>query len=124
MSNYELELVRKDGKSIIVSSNSHIYRDKSGKPLGTEGVLTDITERKRAEDALRESEEKYRILVENANEGVLVAQEGIIRFLNPGTADIMGYGQEEMIYKPFTDFIHPDDREMVLRITFPAIGRR
>jgi two-component system, cell cycle sensor histidine kinase and response regulator CckA len=118
VSNLEVELVRSDGNSIIVSTNSHIYYDKSGQPLGVEGVFTDITARKRAENALRESEEKYRILVENANEGVFVAQDGVIRFLNARTAEIVGYGEEELISKPFTEFIHPDDREMVIKSHF------
>ncbi|MGO9122766.1 MAG: PAS domain S-box protein [Desulfomonilaceae bacterium] len=118
VSNYGLELVRKDGKSIIVSTNSHIYRDKSGNPLGTEGVLTDITERKRAEDALRESEEKYRILVEKAHEGILVTQDAVIKFLNPRAAEILGYTEQELISKAIAETIHPDDREMVLQTHF------
>ena len=56
VSNFEVELVRGDGNSIIVSTNSHIFYDKSGQPLGVEGVFSNITERKRAEKALRESE--------------------------------------------------------------------
>ncbi len=54
---FEVELVRRDGTSIIVSTTSHVYYDALGRPLGVEGVFTDITRRKKAEQALRESEE-------------------------------------------------------------------
>ncbi|MDP2861969.1 MAG: PAS domain S-box protein, partial [Desulfobacterales bacterium] len=79
-----------------------------------DGVILDITERKRAEEALRESEEKYRNLVENAAEAIYVAQDGKLVFLNPMTAMMSGYSGEELMARPFTEFVHPDDRDMVI----------
>jgi two-component system cell cycle sensor histidine kinase/response regulator CckA len=70
--------------------------------------------RKRAEEALRESEEKYRNLFENANEAMFVAQDGWLVFLNPRTAMMAGHSAEELLSRPFIDFIHQDDREMVI----------
>jgi len=122
VSNFEVELVRRDGDTLIVSTNSHIYYDKSGQPLGIEGVFTDITARKRAENALRESEEKYRILVENANEGIFVAQDGVIKFLNPKMSEMFGYSKEEFISNPMTEFVHPDDREGILQAHFRRLA--
>jgi PAS domain S-box-containing protein len=72
------------------------------------------TGRKRAEEALRASEEKYRVLVENTNEAVVVAQDGMLEFVNPKTIEITGYSKEELTSRPFVEFIHPDDREMVV----------
>ena len=77
-------------------------------------ILSDITERKRSEEALRESEEKYHLVVEHANQGILIAQDGMIKFSNPKMLKISGYSQEELSSKPFTQFIYPDDREMVV----------
>jgi PAS domain S-box-containing protein len=74
----------------------------------------DITERKRAEEALKESEEKYRLLVENAAEAIFVAQDGMLKFTNRNTTEMIGYSKEELISKPFQEFIHPDDRGLVL----------
>ncbi|MGO9118404.1 MAG: PAS domain S-box protein [Desulfomonilaceae bacterium] len=122
VSNFEVELVRRDGDTLIVSTNSHIYYDKSGRPLGIEGVFTDITARKRAENALRESEEKYRILVENANEGIFVAQDGVIKFLNPKMSEMFDYSKEEFISNPITEFVHPDDRERILQSHFRRLA--
>lgn len=76
-------------------------------------IFSDITERKRAEEKLRESEEKYHSVVEHADQGILIAQDGMIRFANPKISEISGYSQEELSSKLFTRFIHPDDREMV-----------
>ncbi|MBU1706081.1 MAG: HD domain-containing phosphohydrolase [Pseudomonadota bacterium] len=67
-----------------------------------------------AERALRESEERYRNLFDNANEAIFVAQEGKLVFLNPMSAIMTGYSGEELMAKPFIEFIHPDDREMVI----------
>ena len=62
---------------------------------------------------LRKSEEKYRTLLENAGEAVLVAQDGVFKFGNPKAEELFGYSKEELASKPFTSFIHEEDREMV-----------
>lgn len=69
---------------------------------------------KRAEEALRESEEKYRVLVENAGEAIFVAQEDMLKFANASTAEMIGRPAEELTSRPFIEFIHPDDRALVL----------
>jgi PAS domain S-box-containing protein len=76
--------------------------------------VIDITERKRGEEALKESEEKYRLLVENAAEAIFVAQDGMLKFTNRKTTEMIGYSKEELTSKPFPEFIHPDDRMLVL----------
>jgi PAS domain S-box-containing protein len=72
----------------------------------------DISERKRAEESLRESEEKYRLVVENAGEAILVAQEDMIKFANPKAVDMAGYSNKELTSRPFVEFIHPEDRSI------------
>jgi diguanylate cyclase (GGDEF)-like protein/PAS domain S-box-containing protein len=72
------------------------------------------TDRQQAEEALRESEESYRNLFENANEAIFVAQDGNLVFLNPRTVRMIGYSAEEILSRPFIEFIHPDDRDMVV----------
>ena len=64
--------------------------------------------------ALRESEERYRNLFENAHEAIFVAQDGNLVFLNSRTTTQIGYSVEELKSKSFIEFIHPDDREMVI----------
>ncbi|MBP1711625.1 MAG: signal transduction histidine kinase with reciever domain protein, partial [Deltaproteobacteria bacterium] len=64
-------------------------------------------------DSLEKSEDKYRNLFENANEAIFVIQDGKLVFLNPMTRTIAGYSTEELKAKPFVEFIHPDDRDMV-----------
>ncbi len=62
---------------------------------------------------LRESEEKYRNIVKFANDGISIIQDGIIRFVNPRFAKMCGYEKNELIGKPFTDYLHPDEIEKV-----------
>ena len=81
-----------------------------------EGVVVnirDVTERKRAEESLRVSEERNRVLVENANEAITVIQNGAIRFVNPKFAELTGYGVSELLAKPYLDLVYPGDREMI-----------
>ncbi|MBI5570415.1 MAG: PAS domain S-box protein [Desulfomonile tiedjei] len=78
-----------------------------------ERLQIELAERKRAEALLRESEEKYRLVVERALEGIFVAQDGMLRFVNPKTVGLLTYTEEELLSKPFTDFVFPDDRQMV-----------
>ena len=73
--------------------------------------LLDITDRKRAEGSLRALEERYQALIENANEAVLVTQEGWLKFFNSKLLGISGSSKDELISKPYAEFIHPDDRD-------------
>jgi PAS domain S-box-containing protein len=78
-----------------------------------ESLERDISERKRVEEALRHSEERYRLVVENASDAIFVAKDGFITFPNPRLTEKTGYPPEELAAVPFTRFIHPEDREMV-----------
>lgn len=82
--------------------------------LGAFGVQL-LYKRKQAERALRISEEKYRLVIENASEGIIVIQKGMLKFVNPKMIELSGYSEEELTSKFFTNYIHPKDRKMVLQ---------
>ena len=71
---------------------------------------------------LSKSQEKYRLIVEKANEGICVVQDGRFQFINSVMADLLGYAEEEMTSMSFATFIHPDDREMALGNHHERIG--
>ncbi len=77
------------------------------------GSLLDISKRKQSEEALRDSEEKYRSVVENANEAIFILQKNTFKYLNSKTCELSGYTEEELLAKSFLDIVHPDDREMI-----------
>jgi two-component system sensor histidine kinase UhpB len=74
--------------------------------------MRDITDRKQAEKTLKESEERYRSLVDNAHEAIYVAQDGMIKFINRAGVEIAEQSEQELISRPFIELIHPDDRAM------------
>jgi PAS domain S-box-containing protein len=75
--------------------------------------IRDISERRRAEAALRESEEKYRMVVENAYEGIVVSQDGMLKFANPRALALTDRTLEQAMTTPFIEMVHPDDRARV-----------
>ena len=105
---------RKDGSEWNANLHLRYVYDTNGKPICLEGFVEDITERKYIEQALRESEEKYRILFEHTGEALFIAQDGRIVFQIPRSTELSGYSTEEFHSKPFIDFIHEDDRETVV----------
>ncbi len=74
----------------------------------------EVAERKRIEQALRKSEERYRDVVENANDAIVITQGPDIKFHNRRTEEFLGYSAGELDGIPFTDLIHPEDREMLI----------
>lgn len=84
-------------------------------------MVETIAAREQAEAALRKSEEKYRILVENAGDAIFIAQNGILQFGNKKAEMVSGYTIKEMVGEDFRMFIHPDDREMVLERHFQRV---
>jgi PAS domain S-box-containing protein len=109
---YEIRVRAKDGTPFWFEVTSRVLRD-NGIAVGVHGSARNITDRKRAEEALKESEEKYRVLVENANEAIFVAQDGKLQFANPKTMELIGHTEQELTSEPFVKFIHPDDRALV-----------
>ncbi len=88
-------------------------RTMGGEIIGVAVLAKDQTERKRAEEALRESEEKYRLLVENSQQGILVLQDGKLQYANPRAVQHSGYSLPELTSRPFLELVHPEDRAMV-----------
>ena len=97
------DYVLKHRLSLLVPAVEHALQDAE-----------DRRGRKQAEEALRESEEKYRNLFDNAGEAIFVAQEGKIVFFNPRSSWLIGYSAEEIMGRQFIEFIHPDERGMVI----------
>lgn len=95
---YENPLLRKDGEERIISFHNTIIKDARGQITGVLFSAEDITDRKRAEEALRESEEKYRTLVETVQEGIgIVDPDENILFCNRAYGRLLGYEPEELI---------------------------
>jgi diguanylate cyclase (GGDEF)-like protein/PAS domain S-box-containing protein len=100
----------KDGRLVWIRDEATPVRDEAGKLLYWLGVQTDITERKQAEEALRESEQRLRASFEDAGIGMaLVATDGRWMEVNRSLCEILGYAEEELLEKTFQEITHPDD---------------
>jgi PAS domain S-box-containing protein len=99
-----------DGRTIWVENQSTVFRDARGQVLYYEGSIRDITESKLSEEALKNSEARFRTAFENASVGMtLVDLQGVYMEVNSALADMIGYSPAEIIGKPVATFTHPDD---------------
>jgi PAS domain S-box-containing protein len=112
---YEAKLRDKYGFTRNVLFARDVFRDDTGRVAGIVGAFTDITERMQVEEALRSSEKRYRQLVEHANDALFIAQDGLVRSPNGRFSHVLGRPPHELEGQPFLQFIHPDDRQLVLR---------
>jgi two-component system cell cycle sensor histidine kinase/response regulator CckA len=95
---FDFEVIRKDGTKLFTSSSISLIRDSKGEPTGFRGVVRDVTEQRKAEEALRQSEEKYRTILESIEHGYLeVDIRGNFTFFNDSMCKILGYSRNEMI---------------------------
>jgi diguanylate cyclase (GGDEF)-like protein/PAS domain S-box-containing protein len=97
----------------------HPLRDANGEVIGVIGVSMAITERQRSEAALRESEEKYRRLVQDASEGIAIVAGLEVKFVNRALLKMYGgESEEEMVGRPLTDLVAPEHRELMVERSF------
>ncbi len=105
---------RVDGSEFPIELSTAVLRDASGKPIGHVSIASDITERKKAEEALRESEEKFRTFTESAPVAMMIYQDYRCVYANAAAERITGYSAEELSSLRFWDFLHPDFRRMAI----------
>ena len=114
---YPLEIQHKDGNITPVLYNASVYRDKNKEVMGVFAAARDITEVKKAEKSLKESEEKYRTLFNSSPDyTILVGLEGNLIDVNDSAQKIVGLSEGDLIGKPFTKLEFLLDEEMPLHM--------
>ena len=94
---YEVEITRKDRTRIPVEVSSRLIYE-NGVPVGVQGTVRDISKRHHAEQALRESEERFLAVATSASDAIItIDEDGVIHMVNPATEKIFGYPSEEMV---------------------------
>ncbi len=105
-------MVARDGREVWVDVVCRKI-DYQGRPAALV-ALREVTDRKRAEEELLASQETNRVLIENANEAIVVIQDEVLKFANPRTEELFGCPAEDLMSRRVTEVIHPDDRQTVM----------
>ena len=106
----EYKVFDKNGNSFFIEANAEILRNSEGEPNGIFFIERNITDRKLAEQALRESEEKYKLLSDVTFEGILIHDQGVACEMNEALSRISGFSREETIGNNIVKMaVHPDD---------------
>ncbi|MEA1958841.1 MAG: PAS domain S-box protein, partial [Chloroflexota bacterium] len=110
----EIPILCKDGTvRLVLWNSSNIYGDDGVTVIATIAQGQDITDAKRAEEALRESEEMARSMLDNAAMGIYLLQDKKFLYVNPTFEKIIGYSSEELVGQEAINYVHPDDRDTV-----------
>ncbi len=108
---HRAQVRRRDGRIIWISENGRAIRDRQGHVLFYEGSLVDITAQVEAEQALRQSQALYQVLVENSRDGVFLIQHGRVIFANEAMARILGYDVAQITGMEYMALVDPEDLE-------------
>lgn len=119
----ELSLITKNGIHIPTEYVASPLKDKEGNPKFIIAVGRDITERKKAEETLREGEDRFRTLSEASFEGIAISDKGYIIDTNEQVTQMFGYEKTELIGKPVFDLVAPESRTLVKRNIESGYGR-
>ena len=107
---HENQIVTRSGARRLIRWNNSLLRSASGEIIGVASIGEDITEHKQAENLVRQSQERYRSLVENARDAIFtIAPDGTFTSLNPAAGTIGGISRADWIGQPFVPMVHPED---------------
>ncbi len=102
----ELEFLRQDGSVVPIEATASYLRDDEGRPVGILGTVHDISERRKAEEALRESEKRYRLLADNVTDVICVLDKSLrVTYLSPSVTHLLGYTVEQSLGQPWDQWI-------------------
>lgn len=109
---FEIEAIADSSRKLDVEVRISPMK-REAKVVGAIAVIRDITKRRQAEEKLRASQDRNQLVVQNANEGIMVIQDGTVKFANPKMIELVGYSEEEILLKSVADLVHPEDRRAV-----------
>lgn len=117
---YSATLLTKTGRRVILDFNSTsiIVNNRPASLI----TLRDITEYTQIQNALKESEAKYRMLIDRANDGIIITQFGKFRFANRAFCELMEYAEDEVLEKPFVDYLIAEDRDRLMEYHIKRMG--
>jgi PAS domain S-box-containing protein len=111
---FETQRRKKNGELIYISLTVSPIRDSKGNITGASKIARDISDKKRAEEAIINNEKRFRSLLQNSNDGLsLMSMDGVMLEISPAGKKITGFDEKEMIGQARFDLIHPDDLEHV-----------
>jgi diguanylate cyclase (GGDEF)-like protein/PAS domain S-box-containing protein len=111
---YEVKLRRRDGRILDCVITATARQSPGGEIKGYEGIIEDVTDRKRATEALRRSEEYFRSLIENALDTItILGADGTVLYESPSVERVLGYSPDEMVGTSVFEYVHPEDVERV-----------
>ena len=114
--NIEFRVRHKDGNYIWVEGSNKDYYDEKGKIIGFISCLRDVTEKKNAEQKLKESEERYRLITENAYDMISIVDQYLhVNYCNHVYTEALDFSREELKEMELVDLIHPDDYDAVIK---------
>ena len=118
----EFRHYRKDGTAIQVLSSITVLNDEHGTPIGIVAINHDITERKQAEEAIRDSEARYRLLADNITDWVTrINAEGEYLYVSPSVQTLLGYAPEELLGQTGYFLLYPDGRDAMNLSKVPPV---
>jgi PAS domain S-box-containing protein len=117
----DYEIIRKDGSRMVLELSASLKTDSQGQPVGFQGVGRDVSARSRAEEELRESEERYRTVLEANPDPVVVYDiEGMVVYFNPAFAEVFGWNLEDRVGKKMDLFVPeenwPETQTMINKV--------
>ena len=122
--NYEVRLRDREGRGLDCLITATARRAPDGAVVGYEGIIEDVTDRKRSTEALRQSEQHFRSLIENALDTIVIlGADGTITYESPSVKRTLGYAPGELVGSRIFDFIHPDDVPAVKAVFASGAGK-